>query len=268
MSVYGRLNFTQGSANFNGADQLTQNTLNFISNTSINLNQWQIDELANNTVGGYYQNPHSNTLTNLVIVLNNFITTCNTSQTTFTYANTAPNVLIATASSTLTSISNFLTHTNNIAGVTNSSNTALYPDLNSALAVGRQMLNITNKTDSVQNNTPIIGNFTSLYVVSNINSGNNTIYGDYNKLLNTITVVGGNNVSNITDSQMNVFISDISSTQSIMDTQRNGDITFYTNSLGVLKDYQTLLQFTNLGATQNSLIQVIGTSKLHSKLGY
>ena len=99
-------------------------------------------------------------------------------------------------------------------------------------------------------------------------SGNNAIYNDYNTLLNTIGIVSGNSTSNITDSQMNVFISDISTTQTIMDTQRNGDITFYTNSLSVMRDYQNLLQFTNLGATQNSLIQIIGTPKLHSDLGY
>ena len=268
MSVYSRLGFNQGYANFNGADQLTQNTINFLSNTNINLNTWQKNELANNIVGGYYYNPHANTLANLTIVLNNFINNCNTAQTTFTYANLTPNLVIAAATTALTSISNFTTHTNNLSGQTNSSNTALYPDLNSALAVSRQMLNLTANIDGTQNNTPMLGSFTSLYVVPNVSAGNNAIYNDYNTFLNTISVVGGNNVSNITDSQMNVFISDISTTQSIMDTQRNGDITFYTNSLSVMRDYQTLLQFTNLGATQNSLISIIGTPKLHSDLGY
>ena len=268
MSVYSRLGFNQGYANFNGADQLTQNTINFLSNTNINLNTWQKNELANNTVGGYYYNPHANTLSNLTIVLNNFINNCNTAQTTFTYANLTPNLVIAAATTALTSISNFTTHTNNLSGQTNSSNTALYPDLNSALAVSRQMLNLTANIDGTQNNTPMLGSFTSLYVVPNINAGNNAIYNDYNTLLNTIGIVSGNNTSNITDSQMNVFISDISTTQTIMDTQRNGDITFYTNSLNVMRDYQNLLQFTNLGATQNSLISIIGTPKLHSDLGY
>ena len=46
MSVYSRLGFNQGYANFNGADQLTQNTVNFLSNTNINLNTWQKNELA------------------------------------------------------------------------------------------------------------------------------------------------------------------------------------------------------------------------------
>ena len=268
MSVYSRLGFNQGYANFNGADQLTQNTINYLGNTSVNLNTWQKNELANNTVGGYFYNPHSNTLSNLVIVLNNFVNTCNIAQTTFTYANVTPNLVVAAAQTAISSISTFLTHTNNLSGVTNSSNTSLYPDMGSGLAIGRQMLSISNNIDGTQNNTPMLGSFTSLYVVPNISAGNNAIYNDYNTLLNTIGIVSGNSTSNITDSQMNVFISDISTTQTIMDTQRNGDITFYTNSLSVMRDYQNLLQFTNLGATQNSLISIIGTPKLHSDLGY
>ena len=165
----------------------------------------------------------------------------------------------------------FLAHTYRISGVvpiTANVNAADKPHLEQAMQVGRSLMYLIYQTDGREDNAPMLGSFTSLYVVDKVSAGNNQIYRDFNTLLNTITVVGGNNVSNITDSQMNVFISDISSTQSIMDTQRNGDITFYTNSLSVMRDYQNLLQFTNLGATQNSLISIIGTPKLHSDLGY
>ena len=267
-SVYGRLGYNFDSTQFNGADVLSSGVINFLNNSSINLSQWQINDLANATVGGYYQNPHATSLNNLTLVLNNFIVACNTQTTTFTTATSTPANLISTATTTLTSISNFLIHTNNISGVTNSSNTALYPDLNSALAVGRQILNITNKTDSVQNNTPILGNFTSLYVANTITASYNTISNDYNNFLNTIYVVSGNNTTNITDNTMNVFISHIQSVQTLMDTRRNADTNFYINSLTVSNDYQKISQFSNLGATQNSLISIIGTAKLHNSLGY
>ena len=267
MSVYSRLGLSFDTTKFNGADQLTQNTINYLNQTSINLpNQWQLDDLSNSNVGGYYQNPHASILNNLTIVLNNFVVACNANTTTFTTANVTPNIVVLAASSALTSLSNFLTHTNNLSGVTRSSNTALYPDLNSGLAIGRQMLNITNKTDSVQNNTPILGNFTSLYIGPDLIKSNTAITNDYNTLLNTITVVGGNNTSNITDSQMNVFVSDIQTVQTLMDTRTNGDWTFYTNSLNVLSDYQTLLQFSNPGASQNSLFSLIATTKLQNDL--
>jgi hypothetical protein len=140
--------------------------------------------------------------------------------------------------------------------------------LGSALAVGRQILNITNTTDSVQNNTPILGNFTSLYTGNTLSSLNISIINDYITLNNSISIVSGNAVSNISNSAMNTIISDIQSLQTLMDTRRSGDWTFYQNSLAVMQDYQTVLQFSNIGATQNSLITLIGTPKLHSRLGY
>ena len=91
MSVYARLglNFT----GFNGADILTQNTINYLNQTSINLpQQWQINDLSNSDVGFYYQNPHTTVLANVVIVLNEFINTCNVNLTTFSVAANTPNV--------------------------------------------------------------------------------------------------------------------------------------------------------------------------------
>jgi hypothetical protein len=268
MSVYGRLGYTKGSAVFNGADQLTANTLNFINNSNINLSQWQINDLSNATVGGYYQNPHNTNLATLAIYLNGLAVLANTSNTVFANTATAANTLSTAIVNAENSLFNFTVHTNNLSGVTFSANTTLYPDLNSGLAVGRQILNITNKTDSIQDNTPIMGNFTSLYIGSALSNSTIAIVSDYATLNNSISLVSGNATSNITNTAINTIITDVTNLQTLMDTQRNGDINFYTNSCQVLQDYQTLLQFSNMGASQNSLIKLIGASKLHSELGY
>lgn len=268
MSVYGRLGFNFNTSNFNGADQLSQGVINYLGNTNIQLSQWQINDLANNTVGGYYQNPHQYTLAALSIYLNGLYTLANTANITYTNATSNANNLLPALSNVSPSIISFTTHTNNLSGVTSSSNSALYPDLTSALAVGRQILNITNTTDGVQNNTPVLGNFTSLYIGNTINSLSISLSSDYITLNNSISLVSGNAVSNISDSAMNTIVNDVQTLQTLMDTQRTNDWTFYQNSLSVLQDYQTLLQFSNMGATQNSLISLIGTSKLHNDLGY
>jgi hypothetical protein len=268
MSVYGRLNYSSGSAIFNGADQLSQNTINYLNFSNINLSQWQINDLSNNNVGGYYQNPHQYNLATLSLYLNAMVPLANTANVSYNVASSAANTLSTSLNSVASSLFNFTVHTNNISGVTYSANTTLYPDLNSALAVGRQILNITNKTDSVQNNTPIIGNFTSLYIGTQLSSLTANITSDYVTLNNSMTLVSGNLTSNISNTAMNTIITDVNNLQTLIDTQRNNDWTFYQNSLSVLQDYQTLLQFSNLGSTQNSLIQLIGTSKLHSELGY
>lgn len=264
MSVYARLGLNFNTTLFNGADQLSPNVINYLNNTDIQLSNWQINDLSNSNVGGYYQNPHQYTLATLSIYLNGLATLANSNTTIFTNAPDAANTLSNTLTTLASSLISFTTHTNNLAGVSRSSNTSLYPDLTSALSVGRQMLNITNKTDSVQNNTPILGNFTSLYIGPQLLNSSNTITNDYITLNNSITA----NTSNISNASMNVIISDVQSLQTLVDGQRTQDWTFYQNSLSVLQDYQTLLQFSNMGGTQNSLIQLIGTSKLHSELGY
>jgi hypothetical protein len=268
MSVYGRLGYNFDSTQFNGADTLSQGVLNYLGNTSTQLSSWQIDDMSNSVVAGYYQNPHQYTLASLSIYLDAIYTTANTANLTYSNAPDVSSALLPLLLSTATSMINFTTHTNNLAGVTRSSNTALYPDLGSALAVGRQILNITNESDGIQNNTPILGNFTSLYTGNTLSSLNISIINDYITLNNSISLVSGNAVSNISNSAMNLMISDIQSLQTLMDTRRTGDWTFYQNSLLVMQDYQTVLQFSNIGATQNSLITLIGTPKLHNRLGY
>lgn len=261
-SVYGRLGYNFDTVKFNGADVITTGANNYLNNTTINLNQWQIDDMANQTVGGYYQNPHTSVLNNLIIVLTGMIETCNSNTTTFTDAQNTANDLCNVAISTISTISGFTTHTNRMSGVEQSPDISLYPDLKSAMAVGRQILNITNKTDSVQNNTPILGNFTSLYIGPDLQSSYNTINNDNIIINNSIS----SNTSNISSNTMNTIIMDISSLQTLMGSRQSADTSFYVNSLGVIGDYQTVLQFSNTGATQNSLIKLIGTDKLKNNL--
>jgi len=263
MSVYARLNYNFDSTLFNGADQLTTGVLNLLGNTSINLSTWQINDLSSATVGGYYQNPHNNNLGVIDAFVTGIAAYANTTNYGYSDANTA-NLMALAASSAHTSLINFTNHTNNISGVTRSSNVAVYPDLSSALAIGRQMLNITNKTDGVQNNTPILGSFTSLYIGNTLSTFAVTLANDYITLNNSFS--SGNANSNISSSTMNTIIYDIQSMQSVIDTRKNADISFYQNSYGILQEYNYILQFSNLGATQNSLITLIGTNKLDADL--
>ena len=260
-SVYGRLGFNFNTSLFDGDDTLSQGVLNFLGNTSIDLQQWQIDDLANNAVNGYYQNPHNDNLGVTAVMLTGLATYANTEA--YGYDNTdLANTLLSTATSTQNALVNFTNHTNNLSGVTTSSNTAVFPDLNSALSVGRLVLNITNETDAVQNNTPILGNFTSLYIGDELTVYTGILANDFIVLSNSFD--GAN--SNISNAQLSSITSNVSTYSNLISNRYNSDILFYTNSLGIVQDYQTVLQFSNLGATQNSLIQLIGTDKLKEDL--
>jgi hypothetical protein len=269
MSVYDRLGYNFDTAQFGGDDVLSPGVINYLGNSDIQLSSWQTNELSNSNVGDYYENPHQYDLATLAIYLNGLTDLSNTTNTTFNVATVTANTLYTILSTTVRdSLINFTIHTNNISGVTYSSDASKYPDINSALSVGRQILNLTNKTDGVQNNTPILGNFTSLYVGNTLSNLTIVIVNDYMTLNNSMNIISGNTYSNISNSAINVIISDVQALQTFIDTRRNADTLFYANSLSVSSDYQTLLQFSNLGATKNSLIKIVGTDKLHNDLGY
>lgn len=266
MSVYSRLGFNFDTAKFNGADNLSTGVLNLLGNTSINLNQWQESDLINSQVNGYYKNPHNDSLGAIAVFVTGISLLANTANYEFDDANTA-NTLANTAISAQSSLLNFAEHTNNISGVTMSPNTEAYPDLNTALAVGRQLLNITNKIDGIEDNTPILGNFTSLYITDDVTAFTGILANNYITLNNSISANGGNANNSISNTTMNSIISNIQSLQTLIDTRKNADISFYVNSYEIVREYINVSQFSSLGATQNSLITLIGTDKLKTNLG-
>lgn len=265
-SIYNRLGYNFDTTKFGDDVDITPGANNFLNNSSINLSQWQVDDIASATATGYYQNPYTSVLNNITIVLNGMAANCNTSNITFNAAPTQANTLYTSVINTLTAVSNFKTHTDYISGVERSANTVLYPDLNVALAIGRQVLSLTNKADQTQNNVPILGNFTSLYIRDDVNSRSNSIIQDAITLGNSLYEFDGNTYSNISVSSINTIITDVNALESLLNVRRNGDINFYQNSLAIVRDYQTVLTFSNVGDTQNSLLQIVGTTKLKTDL--
>jgi len=265
-SIYNRLGYNFDTTKFGDDVNLAPGANNFLNNSSINLSQWQVDDIATSTATGYYQNPYSSVLSNITIVLNGMAANCNTSNITFNSAPTQANTLYSSIINALTAVSDFTTHTNYISGIERSANTVLYPDLNTALSIGRQVLSLTNKADQTQNNVPVLGSFTSLYIRDDVDSRSNAIVIDSRTLGNSLYVEDGNTYSNISVSSINTIITDVNSLQTLLATRRNGDINFYQNSLAIIRDYQTVLTFSSVGSTQNSLLQIVGTTKLKTDL--
>ena len=261
-SIYGRLGFNFDTANFGGDDILTPGVANYLGNSSINLATWQIDDIASSSVGDYYVNPYNDDLAELSVFITGIATYANTQSYGYDNSDLANNMLLAAASAQ-SSLSNFTNHTNNLSGVTKSTNLSAYPDLNSALNIGRQVLQLVNKSDGVQNNTPILGNFTSLYIANTISFYTTTIRNDYITLSNSFN--GAN--SNVSNATMNTIISDMQSFSQVVNDRTNSDINFYLNSYEIVNEYITVSQFSNLGATQNNLIDIVGTTKLKNDLG-
>ena len=269
MSVFGRLNYNFDSAKFGANNELTDGqklTLNYPSP----LYTWQASDLSGSSVANYFQNPHSANLTLMTSYTNQLLTYSNTQTVTYNVAPIEANTLYALANNLLIEISSFTDHTNRMSGATESTNKLTIPDYQIAMSIGRQVLQICNQVDGVQNNAPILGNFTSLAIVSDVSNSVIQLASSAATLNASLTLVGGNTYSNISRASMNTIIASAQTAFDLLNSRRVGDTTFYTNSISLIQDYNTILQFSNLGVNSSYLIKDlgIGTTKLQNYLQY
>jgi hypothetical protein len=267
MGVFNRLGYTFDSTKFGDGNSFTTGQAQLL-NSAPSIKAWQADDLINVAVTGYYQNPHSANLVILTTLVNSLSANANTTTITFNYASSSANNLKANANTLLTEITSFTDHTNRISGVTASSNVAALPDYQSAMTIGRQVLTITNQIDGVQNNTPLLGNFTSLAIGGDIANTITLLKSDLVTLNTSINLVSGNLVSNISSATMNTIVADVQAAYNLLNARRTGDTNFYLNSLYLVNDYNRVSQFNNIGVNSNYLINTlnIGTDKLKNNL--
>jgi len=269
MSVFGRLNYNFDSTKFGANNELTDGqklSLNYPSP----LYTWQASDLSGSSVTNYFQNPHSANLTLMTSYTNQLLTYSNTQSITYNAAPTEANTLYALANNLLIEISSFTDHTNRMSGVTESTNKLTIPDYQIAMSIGRQVLQICNQVDGVQNNAPILGNFTSLAVVSDVSNSVVQLSSSAATLNASLIVIGSNTYTNISRDSMNTIIASAQTAFDLLNSRRVGDTIFYTNSISLIQDYNTILQFSNLGVNSSYLIKDlgIGTTKLQNYLQY
>jgi hypothetical protein len=263
MSVFSRLGYNFDSTVFGSAADFTPNQLTFYTGQT-NLTSWQIDDLANSTANSsnYFKNPMSEdlsttlTLSNSIKVSASAVSAAAVGVSDFTRSGVA-NTLILAANTLSTEVSSFIIHTNNLSNVTQSTDSANTPDYNMAVAIGRTVVTILNQTDGLQNNIPVLGNFTSLTIAPTVKTNVITLTNDDTLMSN----------ANVSINTMNTIIADINNCHTLLNTRRTSDISFYKNSMSLVKDYQSITQFNNTGVSSDYLIQTfIGTPNLISKL--
>jgi hypothetical protein len=259
MLVFDRLGYNFDSTLFGSVINFTEGQEQVYTGQT-SLMQWQINDLAGSTVSGYFQNPLASKLSDLAILANTIYTTANTIDISSSVSDptlaAAANTLCISANTLLNEISSFTTHTNNLSNVSDSINRLTTPDYPSALAIGRQVLTIVNQTDKLQNNAPILGVFSSLLMKDKISSNVTTLTSDASTLSTAPTVTS-----------INTIILHVQGSYSILNQRRTGDITFYQNSVALVKDFNIISQFNSLGVTSSYLLNnLIGTPKLVSNL--
>jgi hypothetical protein len=242
-------------------NQATSNTMNSIPSI---MPEWQQEDIGNNTTTGYTTNPLSNVLTSIY----------NSANSLYFNANLVSGlVAIKTAASGLISeTGTFRDHTNRLSGLNEpTASTVTKPHYSTAVGIGKALLYMVNKSDDVQNNSPIMGCFSSIFTQSNLTSYSVTMSTDANTVNNSITFTPGmpfgTYTSNLSNAQITAITNDIISVSNFMSSSRIRDENYFTNASDIIQQYQNLKIYSSIGQTEKYLLNnFIGTDKLKSRI--
>lgn len=267
MSLYQRLGLNFDTSRFGDAQVLSinaANTLTLIANTTGALPIWEQNDLS---VGSpvrinYFKNPttqYTNSLMSATSLLGSSAAKANDFITS------------AYASSLMLEISNFHSHTDNISGVVEVSNT-FFPSLQSAESFGQMNMMTLSRTDGVSNTAPILGSFTSLFIQDELQANANQLIIYANEYANSLTqstvILPGGNVaitytSNLPSSEIIKIDNYVANTNTLISSRRTGDWTFYRNSVQLAKDLGFMQQFNSMGGTFTYMVKnLVGTDGL------
>jgi hypothetical protein len=237
--------------------ELSQDTIEHLDAMPPFITDWQAQDIANKDFDGYYQNPMQS-ITMLIYQNANAISEL---------ANTGNGVLnLVTVRNSATQLRSnaqeFLSHTSRLSGLTPYVGTDnINPYLDMAMSFGRTAMYITQQTDGITNNAPIMGSFTSILVAPQIQDNANTLSVDY------VTLTSGIASNNLTESQVTEIYNHLTSTNVFLNTRRTSDITYFGNLRALINNYNSLREFSNMGETQKYLLNgFIGTDKLKSRI--
>jgi hypothetical protein len=277
----------------NGIIEFSDNVLAHMNAIPKLLDDWQFEDLANDDVNGYFKNPVANVTSDIISVCGTLVSLLSAVPATNTTAVQGSTGAITTLFTNINSLSSnvagfngteFIEHTNRISGVTpiaaspssSGRDTALLPHYDTAMATGQLMMYLTYQSEGVQNNSPIMNNFTSIVIEDDLNSLRSNISSYYTTISNSITVTGGGTdaltdpfvrTSNLSSIVVTDMFNNIQNIDTTLAEKRNNDEIYYNTSRQVSQDFNELRKFNNMGATANNLIQnYIGSDKLLTRL--
>ena len=264
--VYAILGYNFNDPN-SDVKELSANTLAHMNSMPAFITTWQAQDIANNTVNGYYKNPVANDSTTIFNVANDIITIYNT-------ANTVPGLetIYALAQSLKNTANTFIWHTNRLSGVVPFvGQDSEYPYYDTAVPLGKTAIYITNQTDGITNTSPILGSFTSILVGPQISANANLVFPYVATINNSITTIvtefDVTSTTNLTAGQITTIQTGLSTANTTLGTRMNHDFIYYTNLQNFIESYNSTKKFVNIGETESYLLnEFIGTDKLLSRI--
>jgi hypothetical protein len=278
-NVFNRLSFSFDTSKFGDSFYLSANTKEFLDTQPVSLETWQKNDLANGTIirTDYYKNPVLNVCNQLKANAQNLLSLLSTIDG---YDTAGGIPLSSSTSGLINEIEFFKEHTSNVAGVTRAEATVPedgspvieYPDYDTSIQLGQELLMLLNNTDGIQDSSPVLGNMTSLFIGDDIAADTITIANAYptlNVTLRTDLDANGNVIilSNITSTAANLIFSNIQTANGRLNIRRIHDWNFFRQGLILLEDYNKIDKLENVGNTQSYLINnLIGTDEYKQKI--
>jgi len=268
-SIYARLGFNSSDPTTNA----TVSTYNSNVQTQLAmvpplLKPWQANAVGSGAVTNLFQNPVANitqsiwNVSNTLVVLANNLTSSVSGTITTQLANVNTNALLIST----TSANAYLYITNRQSNVVPPNSDNVTPHYVSAISQSKTLSYLVHQSDGVQNNSVIMGNFTSITLGNTLTSLYNTMNTVTNILKTTITY-GVSNTTSIDAANASLLANSVYGINQLMTVYPAQDTQFFQNSANVLNDFASVTQFSNLGQSQMYLLtNYIGTANLVSNL--
>jgi hypothetical protein len=266
-NVLDRLTSTFDVSKFGSDITLSEKSIAFLNTNPIKVSSWAKSDLANGTINrtDFFVNPVVSYISSITSNVNSII-----SLSTYDTANSYPLAItqvrnLANSSNNLINQLNlFLDHTNRISGVSDdildTSTGGLKPNYQSCVGTGGILLTITANTDNVRNASPMLNQFTSLYINDDLNSNSWNI-GNSKNSMTTIP-------SSLTPTQIESINVQINAVNTFIYQRRIEDENYFYESQQIINDFQILNSLQNAGSTERNLINSkIGTTKLKNSIG-
>jgi hypothetical protein len=274
MSIYGRLGFNSGDPTTSATvSQYTSGVANNMALMPQLLNTWQTQDLGDSNAGNYFVNPVAPVTANIISLSLSTVITLNTvtSSVSSSVTNVLTNIVNTANVIVNTAGPNYLYVTNRESNVVDPETDSTTVHYKIAIGYGQILSYLTYQSDGVQNNSPMMGNFTSITLGNTLNALYSTFSTQYNDLANTITrtntIDTWSNTSNISLSTAQSFSNTVNSIIYLMTTYPAQDNAFFTNSKNIINDYSKISPLSNMGSTETYLAQnFIGTDKLKSRI--
>ena len=257
-ALYNSLNFPT-SLN-DKVQKFDDKTKNHMSNIKVTSND-EYSDVLNNRVDGYYVNPVGDSCNTITSICNQIITILG-----------APNSIVIAANNLIQPTYNFFRHTQRLSGIEaiGAEDANGKPTLDFAINTGRQLSYILYQTEGIDDNSVILGSFSSLYTKPNLTNYITTISTYPTTIQNSILTTyypdpeGGPGTttysSNLTSGQITQITTTLDDIKTFMNNKRTSDENFFTKSQEIVSKFGSASSITERGSAHKQLVNdVIGT---------